>query len=81
VRCFAVAATTTRGGPLADRVVGDGLVPVDSALGLHPDPTRDLAFPEARRWIGRGMNHFDLLARREVYRRIRGWLEEPGRPA
>jgi len=77
VRCFAVAATSSRGGPLADRLVGDGLVPVDSALGRHADPARNLAFPEERRWVGRGMNHFDLLARREVYERVRGWLASP----
>ena len=75
VRCFAVAASIALDGPLAEGVVGDGLVPVDSALGRHPDPARDLGFPEERQWIGRGMNHFELLDRPEVYARIRAWLE------
>jgi hypothetical protein len=75
VRCYAIAAVTARRGELAGHVLGDGLVPVNSALGRHPDPGRALAFPESRRWVGRGMNHFDLLSHPEVYERIRGWLE------
>ena len=37
VECYALAATLgKRRGLLADRLVGDGLVPLDSALGQHP---------------------------------------------
>ena len=46
VACYAIAATTapTPGG-LKDRLLGDGLVPVASALGRHKDPARALKFP------------------------------------
>jgi hypothetical protein len=75
VRCHAVAATTgKRPGDLNDRLLGDGLVPLSSALGRHEDSERSLAFPESRQWVGTGMNHLDLLSRPEVYDRIRTWL-------
>lgn len=75
VRCYAIAAT--RGTTPGDRLPGDGLVPVDSALGRHADPARALDFPEAHQWIGYGMDHLDLLDRAEVYATIRGWLAPP----
>ncbi len=75
VRCHVIAATMARRPGLAADLLGDGLVPLNSALGHHADPGRSLAFPEPRRWIGRGMNHFDLLSHPEVYERIRRWLD------
>ena len=75
VRCFAVAATTgQQSGDLKDRLLGDGLVPLDSALGRHKDPARTLAFAEERQWIGYGINHLELLSRPEVYAQLRRWL-------
>lgn len=75
VRCFAAAATLgAQGGDLKDRLLGDGLVPLDSALGRHTDPSRTLAFPEERQWVGRGMSHLDLLNRPEVVAQLRAWL-------
>ncbi len=77
VVCCAVAATTrphSRG--LHARLIGDGLVPLASALGRHPDPAFDLAIPPERQWIARGTGHLDLLARREVFDRLRGWLAD-----
>ena len=58
------------------RLRGDGLVPVDSALGHSRDAARDLGLPEEQRWIGYGMGHFDLLQRADAYARIRGWLDD-----
>jgi pimeloyl-ACP methyl ester carboxylesterase len=75
VRCFAAAASIgARSGDLKDRLLGDGLVPLDSALGRHPDPLRTLAFGADRQWVGHGMNHLDLLSRAEVYEQLRRWL-------
>jgi hypothetical protein len=77
VRCYALAATTGKHlGASKGRLLGDGLVPVDSALGRHRDPRRRLTFPEGRTSIGYGMNHLDLLTRPEVYEQIRHWLME-----
>jgi hypothetical protein len=75
VRCFAAAASIgAQAGDLKDRLLGDGLVPLDSALGRHPDPLRTLDFGAERQWVGHGMNHMDLLSRAEVYEQLRRWL-------
>lgn len=77
VRCFAAAATLGRGlGPVPERVVGDGLVPVDSALGRHADPALTLAFPEAHQWVGAPMGHLELLSRPEVLEQLLRWLRD-----
>ena len=77
VHCYAAAATLgKKSGSLAGHLLGDGLVPVDSALGQHRNPLRSLAFPKSRQWIGYNMNHMDLLDSPDVYRRIRKWLLE-----
>jgi pimeloyl-ACP methyl ester carboxylesterase len=78
-RCFAVAATLGAGvgdtkGRLLANNVGDGLVPLDSALGRHKNAARSLAFAEHRQWIGYGMNHLDLLDRSEVFAQLREWF-------
>jgi pimeloyl-ACP methyl ester carboxylesterase len=75
IRCYAVGVTLgMRAGDAKDRVLGDGLVPLKSALGIHRDPQRHLAFPHERRWVGHGMSHLDLLRRPEVYEQLREWL-------
>jgi hypothetical protein len=76
VRCYALAATLAKEerGNLADRLLGDGLVSVNSALGRHPDPNRTLGFPPARQWVGYGMNHLAVLGRPEAYEQIKQWL-------
>jgi hypothetical protein len=66
VECYAMAAT--------GKGKADGLVHVDSALGRHQDPSRDLAIPESRRWTLPGAHHFELLSRPEAYEKIKEWL-------
>ena len=79
VRCYTIAGTTgRRTGDLRDRLLGDGLIPLDTALGRHPDPGRSLAFPRSRQSIAFGVHHLDLVSRREVYDTIRHWLDEGG---
>jgi pimeloyl-ACP methyl ester carboxylesterase len=75
VECYALAATLgKRRGLVADRLIGDGLVPLDSALGRHPDAGRTLAIPKSRQWIGYEMGHLELLGRPEVYSQLEKWL-------
>lgn len=74
VQCYAMAAAASEAGDLKSRLLGDGLVPVDSALGRHEEAGRILAFPEPHQWIAPGMKHFDLLSRPEAYEKIREWL-------
>ena len=79
VACYAIAGATaaSRGG-IEDRLVGDGLVPVASALGRHKDSARDLQIPAGRQWVAGETGHLDLLSRRDVYERIARWLERDG---
>ena len=75
VPCFAVAATTGKQvGDLKDRLIGDGLVPLASALGCHAESDRNLMFPQDRQWIAFETGHLDLLDRSEVYAQLRRWL-------
>ena len=75
VRFHAAAATLCeRRSALADRLLGDGLVPLDSALGRHSDPLRKLSIPRSRQWTGYGLGHLDLLSHPDVYARLREWL-------
>jgi hypothetical protein len=77
VHCYAAAATLgSSRGPVAERLVGDGLVPLDSALGRHPRPDRALEIPAERQWIGYQMGHLQLLNRPEVYAQLRDWLSD-----
>ena len=76
VECYALAATLgKRRDRVAERLVGDGLVPLDSALGRHKDAARTLAIPEGRQWVGYEMGHLELLGRPEVYAQLRKWLK------
>ena len=78
VPCYAVAATTGKArGDLKDRLLGDGLVQLDSALGIHKRAERCLAFPQGRQWVGHGINHLDLLDSPAVWAHIRDWLAHP----
>lgn len=83
VACYTVAATTLAPGKgpwvavreaLARKMVGDGLVSLESALGLHAEPGRCLAFPPENQWIAQGMNHMELLSRPEVAQQLLRWL-------
>ncbi len=78
VPCYAVAATTGKvRGDLKDRLLGDGLVPLASALGIHKRTERCLTFPQSRQWVGHDINHLDLLDSPAVWARIRDWLAHP----
>ena len=74
VQCYAIAAATGKKPRALTALLGDGLVPVDSALGRHKDPQRTLAFPKSRQWVGYGLSHFDLLNEPAVYERLKQWL-------
>lgn len=77
VACYAIAATTGKqAGDLKDRLIGDGLVPLASALGCHAERDRHLMFPPERQWIACGSGHLDLLGNAEVYAHIRRWLDQ-----
>jgi len=79
VACYAIAATTgKKAGDLSDRFIGDGIVPLASALGRNGNPRLALTFDESRQWVAYGVNHLDLLCRPEVYAQIKRWLATSG---
>ncbi|MEJ6006660.1 alpha/beta hydrolase [Paucibacter sp. AS339] len=76
VNCFAVAATLApKRGTLANRLIGDGLVPLHSALGEHDDPRRDLGFPKSAQLVCYRMNHMELLSDPLLTRQMQDWLQ------
>ncbi len=75
VACFAVAATIGKAeGDLGDRLAGDGLVPLASALGQHVEARRQLGFARERQMVVYRTNHLELLNSPAVYRALLGWL-------
>jgi hypothetical protein len=76
VECYAAAATlSSKGSLLADRLIGDGLVPLDSALGRHKDAARTLHFKKSHQWIAYETGHLELLSSPDVFSQLRKWLK------
>lgn len=75
VACYTAAAVRAEhsGGPAA-HLLGDGLVPLPSALGDHEEARFALDFPAAHRWIGTGLGHLDLLSSPRVFAQVGRWL-------
>jgi hypothetical protein len=75
VACFTVAATlAAQRGLLADRLTGDGLVPLNSALGQHDKTRRRLIFARSSQRIVYRTSHLDLLSSQAVAEQVRDWL-------
>jgi pimeloyl-ACP methyl ester carboxylesterase len=75
VACYAIAGSTgKKASHLRDRLIGDGVVPLESALGRHANPKLALMFDKSQQWIAYGTNHLELLSRPEVYAQIKRWL-------
>ena len=66
-------AAALKGRVLGD-LLGDGLVPVASALGRHVRPSRTLAYAPEHQAVLQGMNHMELLSRPEVTDQLLRWL-------
>ncbi len=75
VACYAIAATTAaKRSALANRLLGDGLVPLHSALGEHAGVNRNLAFTKSSKSIVYRTGHMALLNSPEVYQQMVNWL-------
>ena len=77
LRCYALAATLDEqtGPSLKSRLLGDGLVPLDSALGRHRDPARTLAFAADKQCVLPKLGHMALLSSPAVAAQLRAWLQ------
>ena len=75
VQCYALAAcSAARRGPLADRLTGDGLVPLHSALGVHDQPTLSLAFAKTHQHIVFRTHHLAVPTDAAVQQQVLRWL-------
>ena len=74
VQCYAIAGSRSPKPPPARSSPGDGLVPVDSALGRHPDAERTLAFPDAHQAVLYNVTHLGLLASEDAFVQMRAWM-------
>ena len=75
VATYLLAATTADApGRLHRSLIGDGLVPLASALGEHRDPALTLQVPPGHRHVVAGCNHLDLLCHHAVQAQLQRWL-------
>jgi pimeloyl-ACP methyl ester carboxylesterase len=75
IACFTVAATlAAKRSLVADRLIGDGLVPLNSALGVHSDPARSLVFTKSSQMVVYRTNHMAMLGSAEVGEQLVVWL-------
>jgi hypothetical protein len=84
VECYAIAARLGPRRAVSGALVGDGLVPVSSALGRHRDAQFTLGFPPSHQAVIEQASHLDLLNHPEVYAHLLAWLRtkrpSPRRP-
>ncbi|MBI1193601.1 MAG: alpha/beta hydrolase [Bacteroidetes bacterium] len=74
VSCFAIAATLGQDeADLKTQLAGDGLVPLDSALGRHKHPKHQLTFADTHTLHSVG--HMDLLSDQNALAVMQNWLQ------
>lgn len=77
VTCYTLAASMAKkASGLRDKLIGDGLVTIDSALGKHKEHRHSLAIAEHRQWLGYNLNHMQLLSDSLVYETLATYLAE-----
>jgi pimeloyl-ACP methyl ester carboxylesterase len=74
-RCYAIAGSLGPAeGSVKANLLGDGLVPVASALGQHREPSRRLAFDPERQAVVHETGHLGLLSSPAVFEHLLRWL-------
>jgi pimeloyl-ACP methyl ester carboxylesterase len=74
-RCYAIAGSLgAASASMKSKLLGDGLVPVPSALGQHESTERRLAFAAEYQAVVHGTGHLDLLSSAEVFGLMQQWL-------
>ncbi len=78
VACYMVAGNAgEKRWWLTDKLIGDGLVPLDSALGHHRDARRAISVPKHRQWVADNTHHLQLLSCSRLYSTLRQWFAQP----
>jgi pimeloyl-ACP methyl ester carboxylesterase len=81
ILCYTIAGLVgAQDATLHAKYVGDGLVPMDSALGRHHDASRHLDFPEDRQAVLAVTNHMQLLSDAGAYQAIKRFTADPALP-
>lgn len=75
IKCYAVAGTLAKAqSQIHQKLIGDGLVPVDSAFGLSNDPERHLQISEDNQYTVFETGHMDLLGSAAAFDQLANWL-------
>lgn len=75
VACHAVAGTLAKpGSVVSEKLLGDGLVPVESALGKHSLREHSLAFKAAHTYLAHNTGHMALLHSAQVREKVLTWM-------
>ncbi len=75
VASFTIAATlASQRSAIAERLVGDGLVPLHSALGHHAQAGRTLAFDKTKQHVLYNTSHMALLTSPQVAQQLVAWF-------
>lgn len=74
-QCYAVASCLGKNtSDENNRRLGDGLVPVGSALGLAEKSTMALGYKPENQWLVGGISHLNLLYHPVVQAKVKGWV-------
>jgi pimeloyl-ACP methyl ester carboxylesterase len=77
VECYAIAGSLQSNDKgFIDKLLGDGLVTVDSALGWHESKPSTLKFDSQHQCHIKGVNHLQLLSDLAVYGKLFEWLKD-----
>jgi pimeloyl-ACP methyl ester carboxylesterase len=73
INCYAIAATKSKEND--HKLSSDGLVSVNSALGMHPDEEKNLKFDPQHTFVCYETKHTQLLTEQKVYNKILDWVQ------
>ena len=75
VDCYSIAGVAgKKSESVSAMLLGDNMVGVKSALGLHKIAKKNLGFKKENSWIAYENNHLDLLSSSNVYAKIKSWM-------
>jgi pimeloyl-ACP methyl ester carboxylesterase len=75
VECYAIAASIkNKIADISIKQLGDGLVPIQSALGQHTNAIQSLEFKPANTSISYQTNHLELLSNLTIYQKLQEYL-------
>lgn len=67
IKTYAIAGTAKDDKAPHKKMLGDGLVTVNSALGRHPKKSRHTGIPKKHQFTVFHVSHLGLLSSKEVY--------------